>query len=215
MSKRRDLIMQLLVNCMPLVGFWYFNWNMFAIIYIYWAEGFIVAFYTCAKIAIANGPDNHPAERFYIRLISAFKHLLFRFGVLFFYWIFIYAFVAHPNGNLALAIPIQNKNILLFKDHVFNNLWLVYLLSQLILFFSSFIATDDYKNKPSSEYKVLFDIRTIVLHFVIVLGTFGYQVFENFESYNNKLPALAYILVLVVIKSIADIVQYKHFGTRI
>ncbi len=211
MNVKYNLLMIVLLNMIPLIGFWYFDWSMFSIVYIYWAEGLIVAVFECAKIAIAFGrEENKPkVDHFFTRLSSALKFLMVKIGILLFYGIFIFAFVANPPGETNRDIVTHNYLILFFQDKWFNSALIAYFASQFIFFMTSFIATDDYKNKASSSYKVLFDGRTIVLHIVIVLGTFGYQYFKRFESIDNRLPALSYVLLLVVIKTFSDILRYK------
>jgi hypothetical protein len=216
MAVKYNFAIQVLVNLIPLIGFWFFGWSMFAIIYIYWTEGLIVALFECARIAIASGKDRemHGPDAFPVRLFSAFKFLLLKFGVLLFYWIFIFAFVANPQGEENKVLLHHNYMILFFADKSFNNALLIYFLSQFVFFLSTFIANNDYKTRPNSDYKLFFDGRTIVLHVVIVLGTFGYQYFKKFESFDSRLPALSYVLLLVVIKTIADIIgqRYRHIG---
>lgn len=211
MSKKQQLYFQLCANLIPLIGYWFFNWSMFVIIYMYWAEGFIVAFFTCSRIAIARGTD--PAkvlqDNFGRRLLSAFKFFMVRAFILFFYWLFIFAFVAFPGGNIHKEMMVQNYTVMLFQNTVFNNALLIYFLTQLILFLSDFIASEDYKTDYSGKYKILFDSRTIVLHIVIVLGTFTYKYLQQYESISNRIPGLSYVGILLVLKSISDFIQYR------
>lgn len=211
MTKKQQIIFQLLANTIPLAGYWFYDWNMFAIIYMYWAEGFITAFFSCSKVALAKGIDEGQMlpSPLSTRLFSALKYLFFRSLVLLFYWIFIFAFVAFPGGEINKTLALQNMMVLSFADTVFNSALLAYFLTQLVLFISDFFISGEYRLTGPGKYKVLFDARTIVLHIVIVLGTFSYQYLRQYESISNRLPGLAYVGILFVLKSLADIIQYK------
>ncbi len=211
MTKRKQLYLQLCANLIPLIGYWFFDWNMFAIIYMYWAEGFIVAFFTCIRIVMAQGTDPYRPvpDTLGKRILTAFKFFLFRAFILFFYWIFIFAFVAFPGGGVHKEMMIQNYTIMFFQNVIFNNALLIYFLTQLILFLSDFIASEDYKTEHPRKYRILFDGRTIVLHIVIVLGTFTYKYLQQYEGFSNRLPGLSYVAILVILKSIADFIQYR------
>jgi hypothetical protein len=206
--KKHQLILQLLVNTIPLIGFWFYNWNMFAIIYMYWVEGFIIVLFNSVKMAMAQGIELNEPSKLSVRITSSIKFLIFRIGIFLFYFVFIFVFIALPQNTLHKEIAIENFSIMLFHNSIFNTALLIFFLNQFILFLSNFIISEDYITQPYSKYKILFDSRTIVLHIVIVLGTFGFQYMQKYETVNYRLPALSYVSILFILKSISDIFHY-------
>lgn len=49
-SLDRNLILLVLINTMPLVGYLFFSWSVFGIIYFYWLETVVIAFWMIVKV---------------------------------------------------------------------------------------------------------------------------------------------------------------------
>ncbi len=207
---KTSIYQQVALNLLPVIGYWFWGWSMFAIIYIYWVEAVIISFFVFLKIAMSRGPEDltgetRPAWR---RTLSGLKILLLRLGIMLFYWIFIFLFVGMGQGKYDSEMVIDNMKIMIFMHQGFNLAVLAFFLSQIIEFIGSFIMTDDYLNKPSGAYTLFFDARTIVIHIVIVLGTFAHQFLDKYATLDDRLPGLGFVLVMFFVKTIADIVLY-------
>ena len=203
---KASVYQQIVLNAIPLVGYWYLDWSMFAIVYLYWVEALVISLFVFMKIAMARGPEKDgsvtPAGR---RVYSAFKIMLLRVGILMFYWIFILLFVAMGQGKYTPEQTMDNLMILAFANAGFNLAVLAFFLSQLTGFISNFIISDAFRQTSSSSHKLFFDARTVVIHVVVVVGTFAYQYLKPYESVDNRIPGLGFVLVLFLIKTLADI----------
>jgi hypothetical protein len=78
---KMSIYQQLLLNAIPVIGYWFWNWSMFAIIYIYWVEALIISFFVCMKIVVAQGVEADgvvsPLRK---KIGSGLKYLFLRVG---------------------------------------------------------------------------------------------------------------------------------------
>jgi hypothetical protein len=111
-------------------------------------------------------------------------------------------------GKYTTDQTVDNLQILVFVNAGFNLAVLAFFLSQILEFMRGFIYSDLYKTAPASKYKTFFDARTVVIHIVVVAGTFAFQYLERFTSVDNRLPGLGFVLILFLVKSIADTFIY-------
>jgi len=208
MGNKTSIYQQILLNALPVIGYWFWGWSMFAIVYLYWVEAVIISFFVFLKISLAKGvePSTGAVATASSRIFSGLRILLLRLGILVFYWVFILIFVALGQGKYSTEVAIDNTQILAFVNPGFNLAVLAFFLSQIVEFVSGFILNDMYKTVPSSQYRLFFDARTIIIHVVVVLGTFAYQFLDRYAAVDNRLPGLGFVLVLFFIKSIADVV---------
>jgi hypothetical protein len=58
----------ILVNLLPLAGVFFFDWDAFAVVLLYWAENLIIGGYTILKMALAPAeqPSHHLAKLFLV-----------------------------------------------------------------------------------------------------------------------------------------------------
>jgi hypothetical protein len=194
------------LNLIPVIGYWFFNWSMFSIVYIFWTEAVIIAFYYALEKFLARGREPVMAQPTLInRFIKSVQLLAIRWGIMLFYWIFILVFIALGQGKLNQEDSLSNMKILVFQDSSFNIAVLVFALNGLLHLIQNFILTDRYKSALMSDYKSVFDSRTIIIHVVIVLGTFLHQYLMSYVHINSRLPGLGFVLILSSMKTIADL----------
>jgi hypothetical protein len=205
---KTSLWQQLILNAIPVVGYWFWNWSMFSIVYLYWMEAVIISVFVFLRIAMARGraPFEVRPPGWLARLVSGIKVLLLRMAILAFYWVFILIFVALGQGRYSTQESIDNISIIVFMHPGFNLTVLAFFLSQIIEFMRSFIYSGDYLKNHSESYKTFFDARTIIIHIVIILGTFSYQFLEKYASLDNRLPGLGFVVILFLMKSVSDMI---------
>lgn len=193
------------LNLMPVIGYWFFGWSMFSIVYIFWVEAVIISFYYVIEKFLAKGREPVLAQPNAItRCLGSLKILAFRWGIMLFYWIFILVFVALGQGKLQQHESIDNLKILFFKDSSFNVAVVVFALSGCLHLIQDFVLSGKYKSALFSEYSSVFDARTIIIHVVIVMGTFAYQFLLNYASVDHRLPGLGFVVILSILKFVAD-----------
>jgi hypothetical protein len=56
-------LLVLAANLLPLAGVWFWGWDAFQVLILYWAETVIVAFWTLARIATYPDPEKPSARR--------------------------------------------------------------------------------------------------------------------------------------------------------
>jgi hypothetical protein len=212
MPDRTSRYQQVLLNAIPVIGYWFWDWSMFAIVYIYWVEALIMSLFVFLKVLMARGEDPLSGEvpSAGSKLYAAIKVLFIRVGILMFYWIFIFLFVGMGQGKYKPEQTMEHLQILVFMHSGFNLAVLAFFLSQIIDFMRGFIYNDDYLVKPSRSYKLYFDARTIIIHVVVVLGTFSYQFLERYAFVDNRLPGLGFVLLLFFLKTIADLIIHSE-----
>ena len=53
---RLSFITLVLSNLIPLVGVWFFGWDRWSIVFLYWTESAVIGFYAILKMLLAKGP---------------------------------------------------------------------------------------------------------------------------------------------------------------
>lgn len=195
----------LLLNLMPVIGYWFFGWNMFSIIYLYWVEAVILAFFYVLKKFLARGRELvNPQPGVWTRFWGSLKLLAIRWGIMLFYWVFILVFVAMGQGRMSKDESFENVKILVMMNRGFNLAVLMFFLNGVVVLIRDYILNRAYKKALFSDFRLVFDGRTIILHIVIVLGTFSYQYLYQYVTVDNRLPGLGFVLIFCFLKTIAD-----------
>lgn len=198
MSKRNRIVFQLCMNIVPLLGVIFNGWSVFALIYSYWLETLAITFISSIIILTAqNSTDQFP------HIKKAISYFIFRAGMLIFYMIFIVVFI-----GLMISEKQEGAGFvryLVFIDHAFRytilSLFVIKVLELIYYYFLSGV----YKTTNPNDYYVFFDVRSVMIHFVIILGFFAFKFVS--ERFNNEFGIIAFAAVFVIIKSIADVVS--------
>lgn len=212
-SKNVILPMIIFSNLLPLYGVIKYNWTIFSVVYIYWVELLIISTFQLLKIIFAKGD---PSASAWSKIILALKFFGFRTGLFFFYLLFIVVFL----GLMLSAGKKDNSDmftmfdVLFFKGNFYKITLLSFVVYNTIEFLILFIWNGKYLLAKPSDNFVILDARIIVVHIVVVLGTFLYQgVTEQFH-FNHKNAMIACVGLFVTVKIIADIIQqYLNEGT--
>jgi hypothetical protein len=56
----RSVAMLVLSNLVPLIGVWFFGWDRWSIVFLYWMESAVIGFYTILKMILAKGVPKKP-----------------------------------------------------------------------------------------------------------------------------------------------------------
>lgn len=176
----------------------------FAMIYLFWMEGVIQIIFNALKIMTAKQFDpilpTIRSKIFVLVRVSILKFLIFMF-----YWIFIVTFI----GFLGIGFNSSALQVLLFSDKSFNFLILAFIAHQILDYIFNFVASGLSTIKKPSDYTSILNGRYLILHITIVLGIFGFRFLEKFEHIHNKIPGLAYLIILFSLKSIGDFISHR------
>lgn len=213
LPKNKNVILPLIIfsNLFPLYGVIQYNWTIFSVVYIYWIELIIISTFRLLKILFAKGDSN---ATFFSKLSLGLKFFIVRTGIFFFYLIFIVVFLgflaSSKSGNTGDAITMFDA--IFFKGTFYKITLLSFILYNLVEFLVLYMLNNEYKKaKPEDNYQIL-DIHIIVVHIVVVLGTFLYQgVTENLH-WNHKSAMIACVSLFVGVKIIADIIRQSLSG---
>ncbi len=195
--KQKNVGLQLAMNFIPLFGVIFFNWSIFALIYTYWLETLGITFFNSIMILTAqNSPEKPPHIR------KALLYLLFHAGILIFYMIFIITFI-----GLMVAEKQEGTgfvNYLAFIDRSFRFTILGMFTVQLFALINNYFLSGLYKTFKPDAYYMVFNVRSVMIHLVIILGFFAFNYMS--KTTNTRYGIIAFALVFVLIKSIADFV---------
>lgn len=205
---RNSFLTTILTNLMAIVGYWYFNWPMVSIVYLYWVEGVIGVFFSGFKMMLAQGDEQIQGQKLSngFKWMMVFKISLVKLAVYLFYWIFILVFVGIKQDS---SNGISNMMIIFFNNKEFNLLVLAFIIHQCVDVFFNFYYNQEYKKRSSDYFKAVFDARIIVIHVMIVLGVFASEFLSKYKHVNEKLPGLAFVVILVSLKLVAEAFKYK------
>jgi len=213
LAKNKRVMLPLIIfsNLFPLYGVLMYNWTIFSVVYIYWIELLIVTFFQFLKILVAKGEARWS---FSVNLFIGFKFLLLRASLFFFYLLFIVVFL----GFLVSAKDESGKSAMNMFDVVFvkGSFYRITLLSfilyNLVEFIVLYIINNDYKTSKPTDHNNFLDMHILVVHLVVVLGTFLYQGVTDTLHWNHKNAMIACVGLFVVIKIVADVVRQSLSG---
>jgi len=202
MTKKKTLLLQLSMNLITLWGVIYFNWSVFALIYLYWLETVCFVFFNGIKILTAQN-DLQKAPH----TAKALRYLSFNLFILLFYLIFIVGFIGFSVASKQEGVHFASY--LLFYDHSFRYTVLCFFVLKLIELIYFYFLSGIYKTSRPSEFNSFFNIRMILIHIVIVLGFFTFSFISR--KLNSHYGIIAFAAVFVIVKSIVDSISILYF----
>lgn len=228
--KRPSVIALILSNSIPLIGVFFWQWNLFNIVLIYWLETGVMGFYNIFKIRMAKLADEKP-----ITISSAVKP--YRSGIhreLNFedsdwgkeavlptkYYPLVFMakllFLMAANGILVYFIfyfvPLfhqfgftqknfESPAIIPFPDLMFSMILLF--ISHGVSFFYNYVWRKEYLYTSPSRQMAIYDERFFIIHITILLGALF---IEALGSYTILLA----IMIILKIKFDLDLHIKKH-----
>ena len=161
-------------NCLPIAGVAFFDWSVFQVCWLFWVETLIIAVFNSVRILYSQGhQENTDASRHALRynIRPAIRYLIARFFIFLFYSLFIIVFIGfmaqHERSKMAIFSAI------FFQDKFFNLALLISLCSQAYYLLRYFFISGSYYFTNPASYTAIFDGRQILMHVVIILGSFG------------------------------------------
>ncbi len=193
--KSNKLISQTLMNFIPFLGVFFWNWSVFTLVFAFCLKTWAFVFFNGIKILFAQKGENKP-----LHLVKYFIYVAFNSCLLFFYLIFIIVFIGFLIGNhqegtnyintLKLTDPRLRYTILVFFIYKFGELIFEYFLNGV------------YKNSNPDSINQIFNPRLLYLHLVIVVGFFSFLSFS--KIFNNQIGIYAFAFVFTALKLILD-----------
>ena len=202
-KQHHPILMIAFVNLAMIIGVWREHWSAFLIIYGFWLETFIISFFSSIKILFASGEHQKPPH-----IWLAIKYLLFRIAVLGFYLLFIVVFIGFMNTPKE-TLPIIMQSVS-FKDNMFNTVIIGFVLSCVLDVLFKYWLNGLQMTKPPTYFFSFIDARTLIIHVVVVLGTFVFILAEkHFPENKTYMGTAGFLTLFILIKTIGDITTYK------
>ena len=205
MMGQNNAALQLVMNFIPLFGVILFNWSIFALIYSYWLETLGITFFNSIMILTARNSSEKPPH-----IKKSLLYLTFHAGILIFYMFFIITFIGLMVAEKQEGIGFVKY--LAFIDRSFRftifGLWIF----QLIRLINNYFLSGLYKTFKADSYYMIFNVRSVMIHLVIILGFFAFN--YTSKMINTRYGIIAFALVFVLIKSIADFVITRFGGNE-
>lgn len=200
--KRLSIILLIVANFVPILGVIFLSWNLFAILFLYWAENIVVGIYNILKMLKAEQVDEKEKG---IRLIRGSKVTYsnkkssFIMFFLFHYGLFtighgVFVFTLFGPSNIPLSTLFIGI-LSLFVSHG-------------ISYLVNFIGKEEYRRvSPGRLFGQPYK-RIIIMHITVLFGGFVAK------SLGSPLSAL---LILVLLKTVIDIashvIEHKNFSS--
>jgi hypothetical protein len=171
------------VNLLPLVGVLFFNWSVYEILLLFWAENLVIGFYTVARFVSLfrrNGDG---------RVLLLIPFFCLHYGIF---------TIVHGVFVLAMFRP---------EDHVSGqaamSLWIPFLallISHGASYVMNFLGNGEYREITAEEVMTAPYRRVVILHLTILGG--GFLVTWLGQP-------LAALVLLVVLKIVIDVVTHQ------
>jgi uncharacterized protein DUF6498 len=193
---RISFFILLLVNLLPVLGVFLFNWNVFIIIFLYWLENVITGFYNVLRM-LTLGPYNviHWVGKIFTATFFTFHYGMFTAV----HGIFVITLFGRETvkdlGNIdpAIIFSIITKYKLVYVV-------LALFLSHGISFLINYIGSGEYQRTNLKTLMMRPYTRIIVLHLVVLAGGFFVMALKS--------PQIG-IILLVFLKTTFDLKSHK------
>ncbi len=214
----------ILANILPLIGVIYYDVSFFALIYLYWWETVIISIFQFIKMGKAQ-KKSEPDPNFTIngkplsydqvnsKSYMRFSYALIRILMLAFYLLFIVIFVGLLASSKEDDLLGFARALTFVEPWVFAG-FLAFVFTHLVEYIV-WMRDEEYKNTSLRELGSVFDARIIVIHVVIVLGTFAAMFAgEKLFPATPNAGSIAYVCLFVLLKVIVDIFAYVRNTRR-
>ena len=179
-----------LFNLIPLIGIFFFGWNLSSIMILYWFENVIIGFFNVLKMSKAEGTK--PRTKLYsgskpVTIAQKSGSILFfivHFGMFTFgHGVFVFAFFGRELPAFSTLLPAA----------------LCLVASHGISYAYNFIRNEEYKRIAFQDLFFQPYKRILIMHITIVVGAFMAFKFEQ--------PTL-FLVLLIVLKIAVDIISH-------
>lgn len=209
-TANKNVMLPLIIfsNLFPLYGVIHYNWTIFSVVYIYWLELLIISTFQLLKIMFAEGDEE---ATFFSKLTIALRFFAFRTGIFFFYLLFIVVFLGFliSGKENSDGSGIQLFDVIFLKGNFYKITLLSFLVYNIVEFVVLFLLNGAYKNAKPEDNFIILEPHILVVHLVVVLGTFLYQGATENLHWNHKNAMIATVSLFVVIKIIIDIYRQR------
>lgn len=209
-TANKNVMLPLIIfsNLFPLYGVIHYNWTIFSVVYIYWIELLIISTFQLLKIMVAEGDKQ---ATFFSKSSMALRFFAFRTGIFFFYLLFIVVFLGFliSAKNNSDGSGIQLFDVIFLKGNFYRITLLSFLVYNIVEFIVLFLLNGAYKNAKPGDNFIILEPHILVVHLIVVLGTFLYQGATENLNWNHKNAMIATVSLFVVIKIITDIFRQR------
>ncbi len=209
MNNRLSVLFIIAFNLAPLAGAIFFNWQPFEALWFFWMETLIMAVFNCIKIVFSQHRDlavTQTDAAMVYHIGKAFRYLLVRIGIFLFYSIFIITFIGYVANNNTDKSGVLTT--LLFQNRFFNLSLLISIFAQGYYLLFYFFRNRTFITAVPEQYASWFDSKLIIIHLVVVLGSFG----STFLIRQTSLGAYSGIVIIGIFclfKCAVDLFNYE------
>ena len=178
-----SIFLLILANLAPLLGSLFLGWNLFSIIFIFWAENLVIGFYNIFRIVKADKDKVNIGVKIFSAIFFTFHYGMFTLV----HGVFVFAFFGNNSGGFNNFLGILTSVSFLFISHGYS-------------YFSNYIGKGEYKKVSFGEVMMAPYGRIVVLHLTIIFGGFIIMALNA--------PQIV-VSLLVLIKIFVDISAHK------
>ncbi|HEX7997359.1 MAG TPA: DUF6498-containing protein [Pyrinomonadaceae bacterium] len=193
-SPRVAALIVIASNLLPFIGVAFLGWSIFTIIFIYWAETFIIGFYNLLKMAYSRSPRN---EKLSEMAFFALHFFLFLFVQLLFILVFFADF--GMSDFLRLGLVDSAKEVFSILDSESIAAVAALFVGNGIFFWKNHLQSGAARHTEVKDLMFAPYPRIIVQQITILLG--GWIVFLL-----SGVPQLIAVLILLLMKVAISIV---------
>ncbi|TVQ34843.1 MAG: DUF3137 domain-containing protein [Wenzhouxiangella sp.] len=176
-----------LVNLIPVIGVLFWDWSVYTLVLLFWAENLIVGAFNVARMWVLWRLRNDSKMIVMIPFFCLHYGLFMLVHLMFLIWMF------RPEGESVLPLGV---------------LWVPFLalaVSHGVSFFTHFMGRGEYKEAKPDDLMSLPYARVLVLHVTILVGGF-------LVAYMGE-PLVA-LIVLVMAKILIDVAAHRREHLR-
>lgn len=185
-KKTFSLFSIIIVNSMPIIGVWKYDWDFYNIFLLYWLESIVIAFFTIMKIFIFPGyffpalvkASEDDKGAIPIQKAKKLISIIHKFDIKYkASWIIGFL--------IAIGICIVTSGYLLFSasknffDGKLFAAFLLFLLSDALIFYFEYIGKGEYKNMSPREFMFLPYKRFLIIFIILIIGGILYKIFSS------------------------------------
>lgn len=200
---RRSIAVLILMNLVPIAGVLFLDWDIAALVVLYWSENLIIGFYNIVRMLVVAGPRAVLPSLFFSIHYGGFCAV---------HGFFIMSLLLDQQPSMSgdswpffLVFLQLLVNVVQALLHTVPQAWLVGFVGLTIShgysFFANFIGTEERQNMSVKKLMTAPYARIFIMHLTVIAGGFAITAMGQ---------PLALLVTLVIVKTIADIYLHRR-----
>jgi hypothetical protein len=204
-SRSSSALALILVNLFPIFGVFYWGWQVFPVLFLFWSENLIIGFYTIMRI-LSSQPKNILA---WISKLFMVPFFIFHYGMFtFVHGLFVVTLFGGKDIGSS-SFPDPEIFLRVAREYHLLPAMAALFLSHGYSFLNNFIRKGEYLIRSSRQIMGQPYSRIVLMHLTLIFGGFLIMLLGS-----SLFALLLFILLKIILDLIAHVREHQPAGIQ-